>query len=65
MADSATTAQLILDLLLGPRWARRQLHAGIRYVPVALIPMEIAHPPASGHWSLLILHSMADYSMTA
>jgi len=65
MADSSTTAQPILDLLLGRRWARRQLHAGIRYVPVALILMEIAHPPDSGLLSLLILNSMADSSTTA
>jgi len=65
MADSSTTAQPILDLLPGRRWARRQPHAGIRYVPVALILMEIAHPPDSGLLSLLILNSMADSSTTA
>jgi len=65
MADSSTTALPILDLLLGHCWARRQLHAGIRYVPVALILMEIAYLSDSGLLSLLILNSMADSSITA
>jgi len=65
MADSSTAAQPILDLLLGRRLARRQLNAGIRYVPVALILMEIAYPPDSGLLSLLILNSMADSFTTA
>jgi len=65
MPDSSTTARLILDLLLGRRWARCQLHTGILYIPVALVPMEIAYPPDSGLLSLLILNSMADSSTTA
>ena len=35
MADSSTTAGRIQILFAGGYWARRQLHAGIRYVPVA------------------------------
>jgi len=62
MADSSITARPILGLSLGHRWARRQLHAGIRYVSVALILMEIAHPPDTGLLSLQILNSMADSS---
>jgi len=65
MADPSTTVQPILGLLPGRHWARRLLHDGIRYVPVALILMEIAHPPDSGLLSLLILNSMADSSTTA
>jgi len=65
MADSSTTAPPILDLSLGHCWARRQLHAGIRYVPVALILMEIAHLSDSSLLSLLILNSMADSSIAA
>jgi len=42
MADSSTTAEPILDLLLGRRLARRQLHAGIRYVSGVSVFMEFA-----------------------
>jgi len=65
MAVYSTTAQPILHLSLSHHWARRQLHAGIKYIPIALIPMEIAHPSDSGLLSLLILNSMADSSRTA
>jgi len=41
MADSSTSTWPILDPSLGRRYARRQLHAGIRYVPVASIPMKL------------------------
>ena len=34
MADSSTAARRIPILFAGGYWARRQLHAGIRYVPV-------------------------------
>jgi len=34
MADSFTTTALILNLIAGDCWARRQLRNGIRYVPV-------------------------------
>jgi len=35
MADYSTTTALILDLMVGDCWARRQLRNGIRYFPVA------------------------------
>ena len=35
MADSSTTIRGIPILIAGGYWAQRQLHAGIRYVPVA------------------------------
>ena len=35
MADSSTTIRGIPILFAGGCWARRQLHAGIRYIPVA------------------------------
>ena len=34
MSDSPTTITDIPVLIAGGCWARRQLHAGIRYVPV-------------------------------
>jgi len=40
MADSSTTIDLILVLAPGGYWARRQLHAGIRYISVASILMK-------------------------
>ena len=35
MADSSPTVIGIPNLIAGGSWARRQFHAGIRYVPVA------------------------------
>ena len=35
MADYSTTVRGIPIRIAGGCWARRQLHAGIRYVPVA------------------------------
>ena len=35
IADSSTTVRGIPIRFAGGYWARRQLHAGIRYVPVA------------------------------
>jgi len=35
MASSSTTTAPILDLIAGDRWARRQLHSGIKNVSVA------------------------------
>ena len=55
----------MLNLTQGGCWARRQLHAGIRYLPVTLILMEIAHPPDSFLLYLLILSSMIDSATTA
>jgi len=40
MAVSSTTAPPILYLSLGRRWARHQLHAGMRYVSGASVFME-------------------------
>jgi len=65
MAVSSTTALPILNLSPRSHWAQCQLHAGIGYIPIALIPREIAHPSDSGLLSLLILNSMADSSTTA
>ena len=56
MADYSTTAARILNLFLGGYWARRQLHAGIRYVPTRSIPMELQ----AGD----LKDSMTDYSTT-
>ena len=56
MADYSTTAARILILLFGGYWARRQLHAGIRYVPTRSILMELQ----AGD----LKDSMADYSTT-
>jgi len=39
MADSSITAESILNPTPGRRWARRQLHAGIKDVTVGPIPM--------------------------
>ena len=41
MADYSTTARGIPIRFAGGYWARRQLHAGIRYVPTLSIPMEL------------------------
>ena len=41
MADSSTTVRGIPIRFSGEYWARRQLHAGIRYVPTPLEPMEL------------------------
>ena len=41
MADSSTTVQDIPIRFAGGSWARRQLHARIRYVPIRSIPMEL------------------------
>ena len=38
IADSSTTVRGISILIAGGYWARSQLHAGIRYVPVASKP---------------------------
>jgi hypothetical protein len=42
MADSSTTAESILILSPRRHWARRRLHAGIRYVSGASVFIEIA-----------------------
>ena len=64
MADSSPTVIGIPILIAGGSWARRQLHAGIRYVPVAsklrisLASVEVRHS------TLAEFYSMADYSTT-
>ena len=64
MADSSTTARRIPILLAGGYWARRQLHAGIRYIPVA---SELRISLASmerRHGTLAEFHSKANSSTT-
>ena len=41
MVDNPTTAGRILNMFSGGCWARRQLHAGIEYVPMRSILMEL------------------------
>ena len=41
IADSSTTVRGIPIRIAGGYWARRQLHAGIRYVPIGSILMEL------------------------
>jgi len=41
IADSATTAPPILDLIAGGCWPRRQLHNVIRYFPPAIFIHEV------------------------
>ena len=38
MADPSTTTAPIMNLIAGDRWARRQLHSGIKDVSVASKP---------------------------
>ena len=56
MVDYSTTASQNLILFPGGCWARRQLHAGIKYVPMRSILMEIQ----AGN----LQDPMADYSTT-
>ena len=56
MADSSTTVRDIQFRFAGGYWARRQLHAGIRYVPTRSILMELQ----AGD----LQNSMADSSTT-
>jgi len=66
MADSATTTALILNLIAGDCWTRRQLRNGIRYVPVTSKPMKslFSVQDVSGTIKLAIFYSMADISTT-
>ena len=57
MADISTTVTGIQIRFSGGYWARRQLHAGIKYVSTPSIPMELQ----AGD----LKYSMADYSITA
>ena len=64
MADSSTTVTGIPILIAGGCWARRQLHAGMRYVPVAS-KLRISLASVEGrHSSLAEFYSMADSSTT-
>ena len=56
MADYSTTVRGIPIRIAGVNWARRQLHAGIRYVPTLSILMELQ----AGD----LQNSMADSSTT-
>ena len=56
MADYSTTVRGIPIRIAGGYWARRQLHAGIGYVPTLSILMELQ----AGD----LQNSMADYSPT-
>ena len=57
MADISTTVTGIQTRFSGGYWARRQLHAGIKYVSTPSIPMELQ----AGD----LKYSIADYSITA
>ena len=64
MADSSTTVRGIPIRIAGGCWARRQLHAGIRYVPVAS-KLRISLASVEGrHCTLAEFYSIADYSTT-
>ena len=64
MADSSTTVLGISIRIAGGCWARRQLHAGIRNVPVAS-KLRISLASVEGrHSTLAEFYSMADSSTT-
>ena len=64
MADYSTTACWIRILFAGDCWARRQLHAGIRYVPVTS-KLKISLASVKGRDSTLVeFYSMNDSSTT-
>ena len=64
MADYSTTVRGIPIRIAGGCWARRQLHAGIRYVPVASKPRISLVSVEGIHSPLAEFYSMADYSIT-
>ena len=64
MADFSATVRGIPIWIAGGCWARRQLHAGIRYVPVALKPRISLASMEGRHSTLAEFYSMADYSTT-
>ena len=65
MADYSTTVRGIPIRMAGGCWARRRLHAGIRYVPVAS-KLRISQASVEGrHSTLAEFYSMADSSITA
>ena len=65
MSDYSTTIRGIPIRIAGGCWARRQLHAGIRYVPVAS-ELRISLPTLEGRHkcTLAEFYSMADSSTT-
>ena len=64
MADYSATACRIPILFAGDCWARRQLHAGIRYVPVAS-KLRISLASVEGrHCTMAEFYSMDDSSST-
>ena len=65
MADYSTTAGRIRILFHGGCWARRQLHGGIRYIPVAPKPMTWLSSVEGVRVALAEFYSMADSSTTA
>ena len=66
MADSFTTTGHIPNLFTEDCWARRQLHNGIRYVPVASKPRKPLHSVEEVFGSILTeFYSIADSSPTA
>ena len=64
MADYSTTVRGIPVRIAGGCWARRQLHAGIRYVPVASKHRISLASVEGRHCTLAEFYSMADYSTT-
>ena len=65
MADYARSAGRIPILFSGGDWARRQLHAGIEYIPVASKP-RISLSSVEGVLGTMLgeFYSIADYSTT-
>ena len=65
MADYSTTVAGIPILIAGGCWAQRQLHTGIRYVPVASKLMKSLSSIEEGlDEGLAEFYSMADSSTT-
>ena len=64
MADSSTTVRGIQIRFAGEYWARRQLHAGIRYVPVASKFRRLLASLDGFQGALAEFSSMADSSIT-
>ena len=65
IADYSTTTAGILILLFGGCWARRQLHASMRYVSVALKLMKLLSSVEGVRVALAEFYSIADSSTTA
>ena len=65
MEDYSTTTARILILFSGGCWARRQLHAGMKYVSVAPKLMKLLSFVEGVRVALAEFYSMADSSTTA